>query len=105
LIGLAPQAWVVAVGEFLVYGLLEYGSVLWFSLMQDLVPENLLGRASSVDWLVSLCLSPLGVLAAGFVAGAIGTRETIVACGVVAAFGVLTLLVPRVRDPERPKTV
>jgi MFS transporter, DHA3 family, tetracycline resistance protein len=101
LIGLAPQVWLVALAEFLVLAVLEYGSVLWYALMQDLVPTNLLGRASSVDWLVSLCLSPLGVLAAGFVAGAIGTRNTIVAGGVVAALGILVLLVPGVRDPER----
>jgi hypothetical protein len=101
LIGLAPQVSLVALGELLVLALLEYGSVLWFSLMQDLVPANLLGRASSVDWLVSLGLSPLGVLAAGFVAGAIGARNTIVAGGVVAAFGGLSLLVPGVRDPDR----
>jgi dipeptide/tripeptide permease len=41
------------------------------------------------------------VLAAGFVAGAIGTRNTIVAGGVVPAFGILVLLVPGVRAPER----
>jgi MFS family permease len=104
-IGLAPTIWLVGLGQFLVFGLLVYGNALWSSLMQDLVPADLLGRASSVDWLVSLCLSPLGVLAAGFVAGVIGTRNTILAGGVIATFGILALLVPGMRDPERVKTV
>lgn len=101
LIGLAPAVWMVALAEFLVFALLMYGSVLWFPLMQDLVPSDLLGRASSVDWLVSLCLSPLGVVAAGFLAGAIGTRNTLLAGGAVAGLTVIVLLLPGVRDPER----
>ena len=42
-----------------------YGNILWSPIMQELVPPELLGRASSVDWLVSLSLSPLGVLVSG----------------------------------------
>jgi MFS family permease len=101
LIGLAPVIWMLALAEFLHFALLMYGNVLWFPLMQDLVPPDLLGRASSVDWLVSLCLSPLGVVAAGFLAGAIGTRNTLLAGGAVAALTVIVLLLPGVRDPER----
>jgi MFS family permease len=101
LLGLAPQIWLVGLGQFLVFGGLVYGNTIWSALMQDLVPANLLGRASSVDWLVSICLSPLGMLVAGFAAGAIGVRNTIVAGGVLAALMVLALLVPGVRDPER----
>lgn len=101
LLGLAPQIWLVGLGQFLVWAGLLYGNTIWSALMQDLVPANLLGRASSVDWLVSICLSPLGIVVAGFVAGAIGVRNTIVAGGVLATLMVLALLVPGVRDPEK----
>jgi MFS transporter, DHA3 family, tetracycline resistance protein len=101
-IGLAPGIWLVGLGEFLVFAFLVYGNTLWSALMQDLVPANLLGRASSVDWLVSICLSPLGMVVAGFVAGGIGVRNTLVAGGVIAAtISIVAILVPGVRDPER----
>jgi hypothetical protein len=61
----------------------------------------LLGRASSVDWLVSLSLSPLGVLASGAAAGVIGTRTTMLIGGVVALSLCAILFIPGVRDPER----
>jgi hypothetical protein len=101
-IGLAPGIWLVGLGEFLVFAFLVYGNTLWSALMQDLVPANLLGRASSVDWLVSICLSPLGMVVAGFVAGGIGVRNTLVAGGVIAAtISVVAISMPGVRDPER----
>jgi hypothetical protein len=78
-----------------------YGNVLWNPIMQELVPPELLGRASSVDWLVSLSLSPLGVLMSGAAAGVIGTRATMLIGGCIALALCGILFVPRVRDPER----
>ena len=71
------------------------------AVMQELVPPDLLGRASSVDWLVSLSLSPLGVLVSGAAAGLIGTRTTLLIGGCVALAMCCILFVPGVRDPER----
>jgi hypothetical protein len=65
------------------------------------VPPELLGRAASVDWLVSLSLSPLGVLVAGAAAGVIGTRTTMLIGGCMAFCLIAILFVPGVRDPER----
>lgn len=50
------------------------GNVIWESLMQSEIPRELLGRASSVDWFVSLGLSPVGLVVAGSMASAIGIR-------------------------------
>jgi hypothetical protein len=69
--------------------------------MQELVPPELLGRASSVDWLMSLSLSPLGVIVGGAAAGVIGTRMTMVIGGGISACLIGILFVPGVRDPER----
>jgi MFS family permease len=55
---------------------LEYGNVLRSPLIQELVPQRLLGRVSAVDWLVSLALTPLGISVAGPVASAIGAQAT-----------------------------
>jgi len=75
-IALAPSIWLVGAFEFIAFGLLQYGNVLWNPLMQELVPPGLIGRASSVDWMVSLSLSPLGVIVAGAAAGVAGIRTT-----------------------------
>jgi predicted MFS family arabinose efflux permease len=100
-LSLAPNISVAGACAFLVTGALMYGNVLWSPIMQELVPPELLGRASSVDWLVSLSLSPLGVLAAGAAAGVIGTRATMLVGGCVALGLCGILFVPGVRDPER----
>lgn len=100
-LALAPNVWIAGVFSLVVYGLLELGNVLWNPLMQELVPPELIGRASSVDWFFSISLSPLGVLVAGVVAGSIGTRATMLIGGGVATLMAAVLLVPGVRDPER----
>jgi MFS family permease len=100
LLGAAPDAWVAGVMQALVWGLLMAGTVLWFPLMQELVPPGLLGRASSVDLIVSFVLSPLGVVVAGVAAAAWGPRPVLIGGGVVAALSALVALLPGVRDPE-----
>ena len=100
-LALAPNVWVAGACAFVITGTLMYGNILWSPIMQELVPPELLGRASSVDWLVSLSLSPLGVLVSGTLAGVIGTRMTLVIGGAVALALCGILFVPGVRDPER----
>jgi hypothetical protein len=69
--------------------------------MQRLVPGRLLGRASSVDWLVSLGLTPLGIIASGAVSTAIGVRMTILIGGALSTASAAVVLIPGVRDPDR----
>ena len=97
----APDIWVAAACVLVALGLLQFGNLLWNPLMQELVPEELIGRASSVDWTVSLSLSPLGVIAAGALAGAVGVRMTILIGSLIALAMTSVLFVPGVRDPER----
>jgi MFS family permease len=100
-LSLAPDVWFAGAFAFVITGTLMYGNVLWNPIMQQLVPPDLLGRASSVDWLVSLSLSPLGVLVSGALAGVIGTRLTMLIGGCVSFALCGILFVPGVRDPER----
>ncbi|MFZ0179703.1 MAG: MFS transporter [Candidatus Dormiibacterota bacterium] len=100
-LAVAPNVWFAGSFAFIETGTLMYGNVLWSPIMQELVPPELLGRASSVDWLVSLSLSPLGVLVSGASAGAIGTRTTMLIGGCIALSVCGILFVPGVRDPER----
>ncbi|HEY5266909.1 MAG TPA: MFS transporter [Acidimicrobiales bacterium] len=82
-------------------GLMIYGDVLWFAMMQRLVPHEVLGRVSSLVFLFAFSLGPLGILFGGVAASAIGTRHALLLCGLISGiicFGVL--FVPGVRDPE-----
>jgi Transmembrane secretion effector len=78
------------------------GEVIWFSLVRLRVPDELLGRVSSLDWMLSFGLLPLSFALCGPIAGAVGAQTTLVGSGVVAgvAFVVLYVAVPGLR--ERP---
>ena len=78
------------------------GQVIWTTMLQQLVPRHLLGRISSLDWLVSLGLVPVSYALTGPVSGALGPDATLIVAGLLGAvltFGLL--FVPGVRDPER----
>jgi MFS family permease len=81
----------------------EYGDVLWTALMQDLVPNEILGRVASVDWFMSAGLQPLALATAAPIAVVVGLSPAIVGLGL---FGTIASAVglyrPGVRDPERP---
>jgi len=98
----APNAWVVAVLNALQAGLLIYGDVLFFSMVQRLVPREFMGRVSSLIFLLAFSLGPLGILLGGVVATAVGVRETLLVGGALSGvLCVLVLVAPGVRDPER----
>ena len=95
-LGLAPRVWVAVVFAGLTWCGVTYGNILWFPLMQRTVPADMLGRASSVDWALSLALAPLGTIAAEAAAGLAGIRATLIAGGAVAAATGAVLLNPAV---------
>jgi hypothetical protein len=65
------------------------------------VPTALLGRVSSLDWLISIGLLPLSFALTGPVSGAIGARTTLIAAGVLGAVVTFAaLLLPGMRDVE-----
>jgi DHA3 family tetracycline resistance protein-like MFS transporter len=76
--------------------------VYWFTLVQRLVPSSLLGRVSSLDWLVSTAGVPLSFALVGPVAAAIGARQTLILAGAAGATVILAfaILIPGTRDPE-----
>jgi hypothetical protein len=100
--GVMTAFWMALVVGAASAALFEVGSIIWTTLLQQLVPRELLGRVSSLDWLVSTGLVPVSYALTGPVAGAIGAGPTMVAGGLVGAVFMGGLLfVPRVRDPER----
>jgi MFS family permease len=103
--GLATASWQLAVACGLVNGLEAAGTIAWATAKQRLVPAELLGRVSSVDWFVSIALVPLSYALVAPVAGALGARATLVGAGLLGAVVTLAFLyLPGMREP-RPTTV
>lgn len=100
-IGLAASTWQAAVAMALSESMFTVGEIIWITLMQALVPGDLLGRVRSIDWLLSIGLLPVGYAAVGPIADAIGARTTLVGAGVLSTvLAVATLALPGMRDPE-----
>lgn len=78
------------------------GNVVWGSLTMSLVPDELRGRVSSFDWMVSIGLIPLSFAITGPIAQAVGATATLLGAGCLGGAAMIAFLaVPGVRDPER----
>jgi len=98
----ATQLWHVIAAEFVVWGMFTAGLIVWGTLMHRLVPSRLLGRVTSVDWMISTAFVPLSFALTGPVSSAIGVRGTFFWGGVLGMVATLAFLAwPGVRDTER----
>jgi Transmembrane secretion effector len=98
----ATVLWQAMASSFFQQALFASGLVVWGTLMQTLVPSRLLGRVTSLDWLVSTSLVPISFALTGPIAAAIGAEATLAGAGVIAcAATLLCLLIPGMRDTER----
>ena len=99
--GVASAVWQLMLAALAFNALETAGTIVWATLKQRHVPRTMLGRVSSIDWLISIGLLPLSFALTGPVAGAIGSRGTLVAAGVVGALVTCAaFLVPGVREVE-----
>jgi DHA3 family tetracycline resistance protein-like MFS transporter len=83
----------------LVFNALEAGgTIVWSTLKQRHVPPHLLGRVSSLDWLISISLLPVSFALCSPASAAFGARATLVGAGVVgAAVTLAALFLPGMR--------
>ncbi len=74
------------------------GTIAWATIKQRHVPGSLLGRVSSLDWLISIGLLPVSFALTGPVSTALGTHTTLVGAGLLGGGVTLAaLFVPGVR--------
>jgi hypothetical protein len=94
-----PQAMLVA---FVAEAAIAMLVVIWFTLLQRLVPGDLLGRVSSLDWMITIAGAPVSFLIVGPAAGWFGADAVLIAAGVLGAASTLIfMLLPGARDPDR----
>lgn len=102
-LAVANAAWQMCLVAFIAFGLGTAALVVWNTLMNTLVPPELLGRVSSFDWFVSIGLTPLSFAITGPVAAVLGARATLGISGALGAATFLFVFIPGVRNPERER--
>jgi MFS family permease len=100
-LGVYPQlALLIPVAVLAGIGLEQFG-VAWEVSMQGHLPPEKLARVYSYDMLGSILAVPLGQVAAGPLALAVGTPAALVACGLICGLAVAAMLAaPAVRRLE-----
>ena len=80
---------------------LAFLNELWFATVPQLMPAEVLARATSFDWLLSLIAMPIGFAVAGPLADHVGARTTLLVGAAIVAACALIVLVPGVRHVVR----
>ena len=70
--------------------------IVWITVLQELVPSDKLGRVSSVDWMGSLLLQPVGLAVVGALTDVMGPAWVFIAGGALSL--ALTLIGLAARD-------
>jgi MFS family permease len=97
--GVSETLWHPTVAAVVLMGGITAGQIVWGTLQHRFVPNELLGRVSSVDWLVSTSLLPLSFVVAGPAGAAFGARRTLIVAGIAGAAAMLAcLLIPGIGD-------
>lgn len=77
---------------------LEMGALIWTNTLQELVPNERLGRIASIDMLATYALIPVGFALAGWATNAFGAATVCILGGAItAAVAGLGLLHPAIR--------
>lgn len=96
--GFAPPLYVLAAAAFVNGFALELAGLAWVNTLQERVPNEMLGRVSSIDSLGSFALLPLGFALAGWATDAFGPDVVFVVGGLTTALvAALAFLNPTVR--------
>jgi MFS family permease len=93
--GIASSLWGLMLASVLFNTLETAGTIAWATAKQRRVPSALLGRVSSLDWLISIGLLPLSYALTGPVSAAIGLRTTLIGAGLLGALVTFTPLLLR----------
>ena len=99
--GVATAVWQLMLAS-LAFNLLETaGTIVWATIKQQRVPGDLLGRVSSLDWLISIGLLPLSFALAAPLAATLGARTTLICAGLAGAAATLGgLMLPGMQDAD-----
>lgn len=91
----ATNWWEVLIFPLVASPMMLLGNVIWESMMQTEIPKEMLGRATSVDWFLSLGLSPVGLVVAGLLANEWGVRTYFVVFSIACTVPGLWMIISK----------
>jgi MFS family permease len=98
--------WLVILGYFVAGFSVGGWEAYWWTGVQEEIPEEYLGRVSSIDYMGSVGLLPLGMALAGPLSQYFGERPFLIGVAIFhLAICALVLQVPGVRDMKSPHTL
>jgi MFS family permease len=100
--GIASAIWELMLAS-VAFNLLETaGTIVWATMKQRHVPGQMLGRVSSLDWLISIGLLPVSFALTAPLSAAFGVRATLIGAGLAGAAATLGgLMLPGMRAVDR----
>ncbi len=101
----AREAWLFAAISLVGGACGAVANVVWGTLIKARVPNHLLGRVASLDWLVSMALVPLSFALTGPMAGLVGARATLLGGGIVATGTLIAFMLFSVSRRSSPTKV
>src|SRR5439155_958366 len=103
--GLATAAWQLMVACLIFNALETAGTIVWATVKQRHVRSGMLGRVSSLDWLISIGLLPISFALTAPVAALVGVRATLVGAGLVGAAAMAVFGIPEVHEDDALRAV
>jgi MFS family permease len=96
---LAAPVWVISAIALVAAAGMNFAGTLWFTALQQHVPQHALSRVSSYDWAGSVLFLPLGYILVGPLAEQFGAADVLYAAAawtVISSVGILAI--PSVRN-------
>lgn len=99
-----PPLAILAAGAFMASACTTLTDTIWHTTLQQQIPSQHLSRVSSVDWTISMVISPVGNIAVGPLAAVVGTQASLLVLAAVAGIPLaIVAFVPSVRAIRAPK--
>jgi len=99
--GLTSQLWLIVACAVVIGGVFQGAMVIWGTIIQRLIPEQYMGRVSSLDFFVSLLLMPVSMAVAGPLGEAVGFVPVFLFAALIPpVIGVFVVLIARMPQFE-----
>jgi len=99
LYGFHMPLWILIIAALVNGVALQFGALAWTHLLQEKIPNEQLGRVSSIDAMGSMSLMPVGMALAGWATATLGPALVFIAGGALTALvGMIAILHPAIRE-------
>jgi MFS family permease len=98
----AAPVWVISAFALVASAAINFAGTIWFTALQQHVPQHALSRVSSYDWAGSALFLPLGYILVGPLADQFGAADVLYAAAVWTVISSVAILaIPSVRNLRR----